>query len=326
MKVLVVGGAGFIGSHVARRLHEDGFTPVIFDNFSSGFRSFVEKYEVIDADLANYPALRMALRGVGAVVHLAARAYVDESIAKPREYYETNVSGALNLLNATVDAGVKKFVFSSSCTVYGNPARLPIDEETPRSPISPYGQSKAIFEDALKYYGGAYGLRFVALRYFNAAGGDESEEIGESHFPETHLIPRVLQAAAGFTGPIGIFGIDYDTPDGTCVRDYVHVNDLADGHVSALRLLLQGGDSDIINLGSGKGSSVLEIISAAERVTRLPVPKLAYPRRPGDPPVLVASVGRARDRLHWSARRGLQEIICSAWNWQQRIQESRLCA
>jgi UDP-glucose-4-epimerase GalE len=324
LRVLVVGGAGYVGSHVVLRLHENGMTPVIYDNFSTGFRSFVDKHEIIDAGLADYSALRVALRDVEAVIHLAARAYVGESIVKPREYYETNVSDALNLLNATVDAGVKKLVFSSSCAVYGNPTRLPIDEGSPRSPLTPYGQTKVVFEDALKNYASAYGLRFVALRYFNAAGADEAGNIGEVHYPETHLIPRILQAATGRLQSVEIFGNDYGTADGTCIRDYVHVNDLANGHINALQLLLQGGDSDFINLGSGTGFSVLEIISAAEQLTCLPIQTMIRPRRPGDPPVLVADGRRARSKLHWSPERGLAEILSSAWRWQRTIQEKTL--
>ncbi len=221
-----------------------------------------------------------------------------------------------NLLNATVDAGISKFIFSSSCAVYGAPEQLPITETTPRFPLSPYGQTKAAFEDALKSYSAAYGLKFVALRYFNAAGADESGMLGELRSPETHLIPLVLKAASGHSPAVSIFGNDYDTPDGTCIRDYVHVNDLASAHVSALDLLIHKGESDVFNLGTGTGFSVLEVISAAEEVSALHVPRLILPRRPGDPPILICDGEYARKKLHWSPQRGLIEILSTAWKWQ----------
>lgn len=251
MRVLLVGGAGYIGSHVALRLSERGYIPVIYDNFSTGHRRFVDRFEVIHGEMADYECLRHFLRDVDAVMHFAARAYVGESISKPREYYTTNMTDALTLLNATVDAGISKFIFSSSCAVYGAPERLPITETTPRCPLSAYGQTKAAFEDALKSYSSAYGLKFVALRYFNAAGADESGMLGESRSTETHLIPLVLKAASGRFPEIGIFGNDYETPDGTCIRDYVHVNDLASAHVSSLDLLTHKAESDFFKFGNG---------------------------------------------------------------------------
>jgi UDP-glucose 4-epimerase len=322
LKVLVVGGAGYIGSHVAQRLNERGLTPVIYDNFSTGFRRFVDKFEIIEADLADSERLRLALSKVDAVMHFAAKAYVGESVLKPREYYQANMIDSLTLLNGAVDAGIKWFIFSSSCTVYGAPAELPIRESTPRLPLSPYGQTKAAFEDALKSYSNAYGLRFVALRYFNAAGADESGMLGELHSPETHLIPLILQAASGRSQPVSIFGNDYETPDGTCVRDYVHVNDLASAHLSALEFLIHGGDSDFINLGTGSGASVLEVISAAEEVTNLKVPRVICPRRSGDPPILICDGARAKEKLRWSPQRSLMEILRSAWRWQAVNQQN----
>lgn len=316
MRVLLVGGAGYIGSHVALRLSERGYIPVIYDNFSTGHRRFIDKFEVIHGELADYECLRHFLKNVDAVMHFAARAYVGESVLKPREYYATNMTDALTLLNATVDAGISKFIFSSSCAVYGAPEQLPITETTPRFPLSPYGQTKAAFEDALKSYSAAYGLKFIALRYFNAAGADESGMLGELRSPETHLIPLVLKAASGHSPAVSIFGNDYETPDGTCIRDYVHVNDLASAHVSALDLLIHKGESEVFNLGTGTGFSVLEVISAAEEVSALHVPRLILPRRPGDPPVLICGGEYARKKLHWSPQHGLMEILRTAWKWQ----------
>jgi UDP-glucose 4-epimerase len=295
---------------------------VIYDNFSTGHRRFVDKFEIIRGEMADYECLRHSLKNVKAVMHFAAKAYVDESIFNPREYYTTNVTDALTLLNATVDAGISKFIFSSSCAVYGAPEQLPIRETTPRIPMSPYGQTKAAFEDALKSYSAAYGLRFVALRYFNAAGADESGLLGELRSTETHLIPLVLKAALGHSPAVGIFGNDYQTPDGTCIRDYIHVNDLASAHVSALDLLVNEGESDVFNLGTGTGYSVLEVISAAEEVSALRVPRLILPRRLGDPPILVCDGEYARKKLHWSPQRGLIEILRTAWKWQVASQQA----
>jgi UDP-glucose-4-epimerase GalE len=316
LRVLLVGGAGYIGSHVALRLSECGFIPVIYDNFSTGHRRFVDKFEIIHGEMADYERLRHSLKNVDAVMHFAAKAYVGQSILNPREYYTTNVTDALTLLNATVDAGISKFIFSSSCAVYGVPEQLPIRETTPRIPVSPYGQTKAAFEDALKSYSAAYGLKFVALRYFNAAGADESGILGELRSTETHLIPLVLKAASGHSQAVSIFGNDYDTPDGTCIRDYIHVNDLASAHVSALNLLIHEGESDVFNLGTGTGFSVLEVISAAEEVSALCIPRLILPKRLGDPPILVCDGEYARKKLHWSPQRGLSEILRTAWKWQ----------
>ena len=316
MRVLLVGGAGYIGSHVALRLSERGFLPVIYDNFSTGHRRFVDKFEIIQGEMADYECLRHSLKKIDAVMHFAARSCVNESILNPREYYTTNITDSLTLLNATVDAGISKFIFSSSCAVYGAPEQLPIRETTPRNPMSPYGQTKAAFEDALKSYSAAYGLRFIALRYFNAAGADESGILGELRSTESHLIPLVLKAASGHSRAVSIFGNDYETPDGTCIRDYIHVNDLASAHVSALNLLINQGESDVFNLGTGTGFSVLEVISAAEEVSALPVSRLILPRRLGDPPILVCDGEYAKKKLRWSPQRGLVEILRTAWKWQ----------
>ncbi len=237
MAILVVGGAGYIGSHAARALRRSGYEVVIYDNLSTGFRRLAQGFELVEGDIADEVRLRPVLARVDAVMHFAAHAYVGESVENPRKYFRNNVAGALRLLNSALDAGIRRFVFSSSCAVYGVPEKIPISEQTPREPVNPYGASKLFFENALEAYGRAYGLRSVSLRYFNAAGGDESGEIGEMHDPETHLIPLALAASAANAPELQIYGSDYPTPDGTCVRDYIHVNDLADAHVRALQYL-----------------------------------------------------------------------------------------
>jgi len=258
------------------------------------------------------------LARVDAVMHFAAHAYVGESVENPRKYFRNNVLGALSLLNSVLDAGIRRFVFSSTCAVYGIPEQIPISEQTPREPVNPYGASKLFFENALEAYSRAYGLRSVSLRYFNAAGADESGEIGELHDPETHLIPLALAASAANGPELQIHGSDYPTPDGTCVRDYIHVNDLADAHVRALQYLEKGGDLLAINLGTGRGHSVLEAIRAAESATGRPVRRKIGPRRPGDPPILVADPARAQRVLGWTAKRNLADIVSSAWAWIQK--------
>jgi UDP-glucose-4-epimerase GalE len=251
-------------------------------------------------------------------MHFAAHAYVGESVENPRKYFRNNVEAALCLLNAALDAGIHRFVFSSTCAVYGEPAKVPITEDNPRQPVNPYGTSKLFCEYALEAYDRAYGLRSARLRYFNAAGADDSGEIGELHNPETHLIPLAL-AATGERAELKIFGTDYPTPDGTCVRDYIHVNDLADAHVRALQHLEKGGESIALNLGTGKGDSVLEVIRAAETVTGRTVNRKVGPRRSGDPPVLVADATRAHQVLGWKAKRTLPDIVSSAWKWMQTV-------
>ena len=312
------GGAGYIGSHTARALRHSGYEVVLYDNLSTGFRRLAQGFELIEGDLADEARLRPALARVDAVMHFAAHAYVGESVENPRKYFRNNVLGALSLLNSALDAGIRRFVFSSTCAVYGIPERTPITEQTPREPVNPYGASKLFFENALEAYDRAYGLRSVSLRYFNAAGADESGEIGEIHDPETHLIPLVLAASTENGPELQIFGPDYPTPDGTCVRDYVHVNDLADAHVQALRHLEKGSDSLAINLGTGRGHSVLEVIDAAENVTGRPVRRKMGPRRPGDPPILVADPAKAQRVLGWTAKRNLADIVSSAWTWMQK--------
>ena len=265
-------------------------------------------------------------------MHFAAHAYVGESVENPRKYFRNNVGASLRLLNSVLDAGIRRFVFSSTCAVYGVPTQIPITELTPREPVNPYGASKLFFENALEAYGRAYGLRSVRLRYFNAAGACEGGEIGELHEPETHLIPLALAATAGDGAALRVYGSDYATADGTCVRDYIHVNDLADAHVRALQYLEKGepqnrsdecetsfADTSLaVNLGTGRGHSVLEVIAAAERATGRPVRRTVVPRRAGDPPILVADAAKAQRVLGWTAKRNLDDIVSSAWAWMQK--------
>ncbi len=323
MAILVLGGAGYIGSHVARALRRSGYEVVLYDNLSTGFRRLAQGFELIEGDIADEAKLRPVLARVDAVMHFAAHAYVGESVENPRKYFRNNVVAALSLLNCAMDAGIRRFVFSSTCAVYGIPEQIPITEQTPREPVNPYGASKLFFENALEAYSRAYGLRSVSLRYFNAAGADESGEIGELHNPETHLIPLALAASTANGPELQIYGSDYPTSDGTCVRDYIHVNDLADAHVRALQYLeKQGdeknGDSLAINLGTGRGHSVLEVIRAAENTTGRPVRRTIGPRRPGDPPILVADPAKAQSVLGWTAKRNLTDIVSSAWTWMQK--------
>jgi len=320
MKVLVIGGAGYIGSHAAHVLRKHGHEVVIFDDLSTGFEFLAKGFEFIRGDLGNVASVKPALQRVDAVMHFAAYAYVGESVTNPRKYFHNNVEAALTLLNTAIDVGIKAFVFSSTCAVYGVPAKVPITEDTVRQPINPYGVSKLFFEHALEAYGRAYGLRYAALRYFNAAGADESGEIGELHNPETHLIPLALAATSEKGQALQIFGEDYPTPDGTCIRDYIHVNDLAEAHALALARLVDGSESFAVNLGTGQGCSVLEVVHAAEQITGKPVRRVMGPRRPGDPPALVADPSRAQQLLQWKARYSLHDIVSTAWNWTQRAQ------
>jgi UDP-glucose-4-epimerase GalE len=316
--VLVVGGAGYIGSHTARALKRVGHEVIIFDNLSTGYESLAKGFELVKGDVLNADDLARVLPRVDAIMHFAAYAYVGESVNNPRKYFRNNVEGGLSMLNAALDAGVNKIIFSSTCAVYGEPAKVPIEENIPRQPVNPYGVSKLFFEQALEAYDRAYSFRYASLRYFNAAGADESGEIGELHNPETHLIPLALRAAAGEGPALQIFGSDYPTPDGTCVRDYIHVNDLASAHVKALEHLAAGKSSLAVNVGTGVGASVQEIISTVEKITGKPVPHTKAPRRAGDPPALVANPARAQSLLQWKATRSLDQIVGSAWNWEER--------
>ena len=318
MVVLVVGGAGYIGSHACRALKGAGHEVIVFDNLSTGYERLAVGFELIRGDMLDAAALGRVLPRVDAVMHFAAHAYVGESGTNPRKYFRNNVEGGLSLLNAALDAGVKKIIYSSSCAVYGVPLKVPIGEENPRQPVNPYGVTKLIFEQVLEAYDPAYGIRYASLRYFNAAGADESGEIGELHDPETHLIPLALKAAAGTGLELHVFGTDYPTPDGTCIRDYIHVNDLASAHVKSLERLGAGSESFAVNLGTGTGCSVQEVISAVEQATGKNVPRKMVGRRPGDPPELVADPRKAEKLLQWKATRGLREVVETAWNWMQR--------
>ena len=318
MVVLVIGGAGYIGSHTARALKRAGHDVIVFDNLSTGFESLAAGFEFVKGDMLDAAALTRVLSRADAIMHFAAHAYVGESVTNPKKYFHNNVEGGLSLLNAALDAGVKKIIFSSTCAVYGEPAKVPIDENATRQPVNPYGVSKMFFEQALEAYDRAYGLRFASLRYFNAAGADESGEIGELHDPETHLIPVALRAAAGLGPELQVFGSDYPTPDGTSIRDYIHVNDLAGAHVKALDRLAAGKESFAVNLGTGSGHSVLEVISSVEKITGKRVPRKIVARRAGDPPALVANPAKAQALLEWKATRGLSDIVETAWNWTER--------
>jgi len=318
MRVLVIGGAGYIGSHAARVLRRHGHDVTIYDNLSTGHDFLAQGFELIVGDIADAAKLRAALDRVEAVVHFAAHAYVGESVNDPRKYFRNNVEAALTLLNTAMDAGVRRFVFSSTCAVYGTPSKVLITEDAIRQPINPYGVSKLFFENALEAYDRAYGLRFAALRYFNAAGADESGEIGELHDPEPHLIPLALAATSSGAPPLQIFGTDYPTADGTCIRDYIHVNDLAEAHALALHRLGRGESSFAANLGTGEGHSVFDVVKAVEEATGRHVNFVKGPRRAGDPPALVADPSRAQQLLQWKATRSLRDIVATAWKWLQR--------
>jgi UDP-glucose-4-epimerase len=301
--VLVTGGAGFIGSHTCKLLATHGFVPVTYDNLSTGHRDSVRWGPLVEADILDTAALTGALleHRPLAVIHFAASAYVGESVIDPAKYYRNNVSGMFSLLDACRSAGLKEIIFSSSCATYGIPDRLPISESALQRPINPYGHSKLIAEQMLRDHAAAYGMRYAALRYFNACGADLEGELGERHLPETHLIPCALLAASGRHEHLAIFGDDYDTADGTCIRDYIHVADLARAHLLALRHLLDGGENLAVNLGTGRGISVLEILHSIRRITGRAVPIRIESRRAGDPPVLYADPSLARSRLGFSA-------------------------
>ena len=318
MSILIVGGAGYIGSHTAKRVAQAGLQPVVFDNLVYGHEWAVKWGPLIQGDLADGALIRRVLEQheVTAVVHFAAYAYVGESVTHPRKYYRNNVAGTLNLLDAMLDAGVRDIVFSSTCATYGDPTLVPIDESHPQNPVNPYGETKLAIEHALHWYQRAYGLRFAALRYFNAAGADPDGEIGEDHDPETHLIPLAIEAARGGKH-LEIFGTDYPTPDGTAVRDYIHVQDLADAHVAALAKLGDGASRLFVNLGTGRGHSVREVIAAVEKVSGMKVAARESGRRAGDPPELVADARLAAEVLGWQARLpAIETIVAHAWRWR----------
>ena len=317
MRVLVAGGAGYIGSHTCKALAAAGHAPIVYDNLRTGHAWAVKWGPLEHGDIDDLACLSDAMRRhrPEAVINFAALAYVGESVTRPDFYYRTNVTGMVTLLQAMRLHDVSSIVFSSSCATYGVPASLPMTEDTPQNPINPYGRSKRMGEEVMRDVCAAYGLGGIALRYFNAAGADPEGEIGEEHEPETHLIPLVLQAAAGLRPHISVFGTDYETPDGTCVRDYVHVRDLASAHVAALSKCAPGGFS-AYNLGSGQGSSIAEVIACARRVTGKKIEVENGPRRPGDPPFLVADAARAEADLAWRPIRSeLDKVIADAWDW-----------
>jgi UDP-arabinose 4-epimerase len=318
--ILVTGGAGYIGSHTCKALHKAGFTPVTFDNLVYGHREAVKWGPFVEGDLSDKVLLEKVLTdyGVEAVIHFAAFAYVGESMEQPQKYFANNVVNTLNLLDVMHDAGVGHIVFSSTCATYGIPERVPIDESHPQQPVNPYGESKLFVERALKWHGVAHGLKSAALRYFNAAGADADGEIGEDHEPETHLIPLVIQAALGLREQVSIFGTDYPTSDGTAIRDYIHVTDLGEAHVMALEHLLGGGESIALNLGTGYGYSVRDVITSVENMSGREVPVVNAPRRPGDPPELVADAAAAKRKLGWEPRHSsLDNITKTALDWHQ---------
>jgi UDP-glucose-4-epimerase GalE len=318
--VLVTGGAGYIGSHACKALAQAGYRPVVFDNLSRGHRTAVRWGPLVEGDLADRDKLAAALARdrVSVVMHFAAYAYVGESVTDPALYYANNLGGTLSLLEAMRETGVNKIVFSSTCATYGTPAEMPIRETTPQLPVNPYGETKLAIERALHWYGEAYGVRWVSLRYFNAAGADPDGEIGEWHEPETHLVPLVLQAALAERRQVDIYGTDYPTPDGTAIRDYIHVQDLAEAHLRALEHLGAGRNSVALNLGTGRGHSVREVIRAAEALSGKRVPCRDTSRRPGDPPVLVADPSLAAELIGWRARLSdLDTIVRTALTWHQ---------
>jgi UDP-glucose-4-epimerase GalE len=317
--VLVTGGAGYIGSHACKALSHAGYRVVVFDNLSAGHRSAVRWGELIEGDVSDVAAVRSTIRryDLSAVMHFAALLDVGESVREPIRYYQNNVTGTLRVLEAMAAESVRHFVFSSTCATYGEPIETPIPESHTQRPINAYGQTKLAVEQSLPHVERAFGITWTALRYFNAAGADPDGEIGEDHLPEIHVIPRALSAAAE-GAPFEVYGDDYPTPDGTCVRDYTHVSDLADAHVRALQALMQGATSNTYNLGTGRPHSVKEVIAAVERVTGRQVRWTLAPRRAGDPAVLYAAVQKAQRELGWSPRfPDLEAIVRTAWDWHR---------
>jgi UDP-arabinose 4-epimerase len=317
-RFLVTGGAGYIGSHTCKYLARLGHEVLVVDNLSRGHRDLVKWGHIVQADIRETSVLREAMRWFRpeAVIHFAAFAYVEESVTNPHIYYDNNVAGTLSILKAMTESSVSNLIVSSTCATYGQPDRIPITEDTPQQPINPYGRSKLMMEHICRDFEHAHGISFMALRYFNACGCDPDGETGERHDPEPHLIPRALMAANGEIDAMDIFGDDYPTPDGTCIRDYIHVNDLASAHVAGALYLMDGGKSEAVNLGTGRGTSVKEVLDSAGRVAGRPVPFRMSPRREGDPAELVAAVGKARQLLNWQAGNvDLDQIIASAWNW-----------
>jgi UDP-glucose-4-epimerase GalE len=327
--VLISGGAGYIGSHSAKALARAGFFPVVVDDLRTGHRSSVRWGPFVETDLADKAALRTVFETypIAAVIHFAGSAYVGASMDAPQLYFQNNVGSTLSLLETMLDYGVTRIVFSSSCATYGHPKTIPITEQHPQQPVNPYGESKLMVEKILFWYARAYGLRYAILRYFNAAGADPDGELGEMHDPEPHLIPRVIAAALGDQSSVEVYGTDYDTVDGTAVRDYIHVTDLAEAHVAAMRYLETGGAPAAINLGTGTGRSVRQVIAAVEQASGRKVPFKDFPRRAGDPAELVADAQEALRRLAWRPRYSdLGSIVQTAWAWHSSLHDTGLKA
>lgn len=317
--ILVAGGAGYIGSHTVKYLLKNNYNVVVVDNLVYGHEKAVLTPNFENIDLADKEALDKVFKKykIYAVIHFAAFTYVGESVTNPKKYYWNNVVNTLNLLDTMVENNVKNIVFSSTCAIYGNPQYMPLDEKHSQNPISPYGKTKLMMEQIMADYEVAHGVKYAALRYFNAAGADKDGQLGESHTPESHLIPLVLKAIKGERENITVFGADYDTLDGTCIRDYIHVEDLADAHMKALEKLFETGKSYSLNIGTGIGNSVKEIITASEEVTGKKVPVVYGERRAGDPPVLYAANNLAKETLNWQPKyTDIKEIIKTAWNWE----------
>ena len=319
--ILIAGGAGYIGSHANKLFNQRGFDTVVFDNLVYGHRSFVKWGDFVLGDLADREQLRLCFSKypIEAVMHFCAFTYVGESVTDPAKYYRNNVINTVNLLDTMREFNVRYFIFSSTCATYGVPQFIPLTEEHPQSPINSYGWSKFMIERILKDYDSAYGIKHVNLRYFNAAGADPDADVGEKHDPETHLIPLILDVAAGKKADVKIYGTDYETADGTCIRDYIHVTDLSDAHILALNYLRNGGPSDSFNLGNGSGFSVRDVIKTVEEVTGHAIPCVEVARRAGDPPVLIGSAKKAREVLKWSPQfADLKTIVETAWKWYKK--------
>ena len=323
MAILVCGGAGYIGSHINKQLHKEGYETIVFDNLIYGHKEAVKWGKLVVGDLKNMDEIEAVFKNnqIDAVFHFAAYAYVGESVDHPEKYYYNNVANTLNLLHVMMKYGCNKIIFSSTCATYGEPEKVPITEDMPQNPINPYGATKLMVERIFQDYHKAYELQYVVLRYFNAAGADPDGEIGENHNPETHIIPLVLDAASGKRPDIKVFGTDYDTPDGSCIRDYIHVYDLATAHLLALHHLEAGKESQFFNLGNEKGTSVLEVVDSVKRVTRRNLKVTLTDRRPGDPAKLVGSSQKAQEVLGWKPIYGdIDAIVGHAWKWHEEAE------
>ena len=323
MAILVCGGAGYIGSHINKQLNKEGYETIVFDNLIYGHKEAVKWGKLVVGDLKNMDEIEAVFKNnqIDAVFHFAAYAYVGESVDHPEKYYYNNVANTLNLLHVMMKYGCNKIIFSSTCATYGEPEKVPITEDMPQNPINPYGATKLMVERIFQDYHKAYELQYVVLRYFNAAGADPDGEIGENHNPETHIIPLVLDAASGKRPDIKVFGTDYDTPDGSCIRDYIHVYDLATAHLLALHHLEAGKESQFFNLGNEKGTSVLEVVDSVKRVTRRNLKVTLTDRRPGDPAKLVGSSQKAQEVLGWKPIYGdIDVIVEHAWKWHEKAE------